>query len=190
MTNTAVVSGSVAAIAQRDQKSIAHAFMSATEIILVDTSGSMEATDSTGGQSRYDVACQELRKLQAVLPGKLAIFAYSSNCVFCPSGTPMLLSENTNLLGALKYVLGADGTVNYTVISDGYPNPGQDLDILALVKSMSSRVNAIFAGAVEDIIGRDFMNRLAAAGRGRMETSAKSEALSDSVIKLLEGGSK
>ena len=180
-----LVPGSLGQIAARDKSSIARVFMDCDEIILVDTSGSMMSEDSTGGQSRYSVACQELCKLQRDLPGKLAIFAFSDSCVFCPNGVPGLLKGGTRLLDALKYVIAADGTVGFTVISDGYPDSGTDDSIVMLVRQMKSRVNAIFAGGSEDHDGRMFMKKLADAGRGRDGFSDRSKDLQETVMLLM-----
>ena len=186
MSSNELVPGSLGAVARRDRMSIAQMFMDADEIILVDTSGSMMTLDSTGGLSRYDVACQELRKLQRDLSGKLAIFSFSTTCVFCPSGVPTMLRHDTNLLGALQYVIGADGCVNYTIISDGYPDPGTDHEIIQLVSTMMSRVNTVFAGPTEDERGRKFMDQLAHVGRGKSSLSAHAEDLSSAVKLLME----
>lgn len=186
MESTSLVTGSIANIAQRDNISLAEAFLSADEIILVDVSYSMNSKDSTGGQSRHAVACSELRRLQRDLPGKLAIFEFSNACMFCPGGVPSHPRGGTDLLGALKYVQGADGTVNFTVISDGYPDPGTDHEIIKLVSQMQSRINTIFAGPVEDEIGRKFMEQLAQAARGKSAFSASASDLSSSFTKLLE----
>lgn len=186
--NNALVAGSIGSIAMRDNTSIAKAFLNATDIILVDTSGSMDIQDSTGGQKRYDVACQELRKLQKRLQGQLAIFSFSNECIFCPSGNPIYLGDETNLLEALQHVEGADGTVNYTIISDGYPS-GNESEIFALVSRMTSRVNCIFAGPVEDYQGRDFLYKLAQVGRGKSTVAANATDLGESAMKLLAGAS-
>jgi len=181
-----IVTGSIGAIAQRDGMSIAEAFLSADEIILFDKSYSMAHNDSTGGQSRFTVGCGELRRLQRDLPGKIAIFEFSTSCTFCPGGVPSQPDGGTNLLGALKFVQGADGTVNFTVISDGYPDPGTDYQIINLASQMMSRINTVFAGPVEDETGRKFMEQLAQAARGRSAFSANASDLSSSVMKLLE----
>lgn len=188
--NNQLVPGSLGAIAKRNGQSLAESFLSVDEIILVDTSQSMAATDSTGGRSRYDVACQELRRLQAELPGKLAIFSFSNRCVLCPSGVPKFIGMGTNLLGAINYILGADGTVGITIISDGYPDPGQDHQIISLASQMTSRINTIFAGPVEDEAGRKFMAQLAQSARGKTHLSARAEDLSSGVKFLLSGGKK
>ena len=108
MNNLATVPGSINAIAQQSGKSIAETFVSADVIVIVDTSGSMGQHDSTGGQTRYDVACKELANLQASLPGKIAVLAFSDDVQFCPSGVPTFLSGSTQLDKALKFAKIAD----------------------------------------------------------------------------------
>ena len=48
---TAIIQGSMSAIAKQSGKSIAETFINANAIIIVDTSGSMHATDSRGPAS-------------------------------------------------------------------------------------------------------------------------------------------
>jgi len=186
MDNSQIVVGSLGQIASRDNMSLADVFMNCDHIILVDTSGSMHEKDSTGGRSRYEVACDELRKIQRDLPGKLGIFSYSDECVFCPNGIPTMLGQGTGMLDAMRYVEPVDGTIkSYIIISDGYPDPGTENNILALAGRMSTPVNTIFAGGVEDKMGREFMNQLAIAGRGKTSFSASASDLSSSAMKLL-----
>lgn len=181
-----VVRGSQAQIAQRDGVSLAKVFMNADWIVIVDTSGSMEEEDSTGGLSRYQVACNELRRVQGNMPGVIAIFAFSNSVVYCPSGVPDMLGEGTDMLGAINFVSKVDGAVKgFLLISDGYPDPGTDYDIINTVSQMISRVDTIFAGPVEDTIGRKFMEQVAAAGRGSSVFSASASGLGDAAQKLL-----
>jgi hypothetical protein len=70
---TAIVVGSVADVAAKSGMSIAEAFISVEAVAIVDVSGSMSSADSRGGQRRYDVACQELTKLQAAMPDRYKI---------------------------------------------------------------------------------------------------------------------
>ena len=103
MNTTQLVKGSLSAIAQQEGKSIAESFVNADCIIICDTSGSMEAHDSRDGRSRYEVACEELKNLQASLPGKLALLSFSDDVVFCPSGVPFNYQGGTHLDKALKF---------------------------------------------------------------------------------------
>lgn len=184
--NTNLVQGSLGQIANRDNISLADAFLNADEIVLVDTSGSMKTNDSTGGLSRYNVACTELVRLQHDLPGKIALFSFSDECLFCPSGIPVLLGGGTNLLRAINHVIGADSLVGFTIISDGYPDPGTDHQIIDLASRMQSRINTIFAGPVEDETGRRFMQQLAQVARGKSHLSANAADLSGGMKLLLE----
>ncbi|HOR01504.1 MAG TPA: VWA domain-containing protein [Anaerolineae bacterium] len=103
METQAIVPGSLSAIAAREGQSLAETFLNADAVILVDTSGSMMSGDSRGGRSRYNVALEELAHLQAHMPGKLAVIAFSDSTVFAPGGQPPLLGSGTNLAGALRF---------------------------------------------------------------------------------------
>jgi len=50
MHNTAIVPGSIGAIAKSNRTSIAETFANADVVIIVDTSGSMHTNDSRGGK--------------------------------------------------------------------------------------------------------------------------------------------
>src|SRR3990172_5407518 len=111
--NTQLVKGSLSAIAQQNNQSIAETFINADVIIIVDTSGSMAACDSRGDRSRYDVACEELKNLQASLPGKLALLSFSDDVIFCPSGVPFNY-EGGDGQAFLKRLAKASGGQNVT----------------------------------------------------------------------------
>jgi Mg-chelatase subunit ChlD len=150
--------GSLQAIAQRDGMSLAESFISADAIILVDVSGSMAGTP-------YQQACDELRKLQADLPGKVAVIAFSDRPAFAPSGVPHFSSGGTDLARALAFVHVADGCdMRFIVISDGYPNDAEAA--LAQARKFTSRIDTVFIGAEGDA-GADFLRQLAAASGGQ-----------------------
>ena len=120
MNSTALVPGSLGAIAQHNGTSIAESFLSANCIIICDTSASMSATDSRGGKSRYEVELEELTRLQSHQPGKICVISFSSTVMFCPAGTPTNLYGGTNLAGALDFAKVADVPgMRFVVISDG-----------------------------------------------------------------------
>ena len=144
---TAIVPGSLSAVATSGHISLAESFINADHIVLVDVSGSMTERDSRDGQSRYDVACQELRKLQGELPGSIAIVAFASKPQFCPSGVPMMDTATgfgTDLAQGLRFIAPADGLVDVWVISDGEPNNEQEA--LTIARRMTSRINAVYVG--------------------------------------------
>ena len=195
MSTTSIIPGSLSAIAQNSGGSIAEAFIGADNVIIVDTSASMEAVDNpdweaidrnpfaTGGKTRYDRAIDELAKLQASLPGKIAVISFSSSAVFCPSGTPTFLHGGTDLAEALRFAWIADGCdLHFIVISDGCPDDAAAA--LREAKRYESRIDCVYIGP-EDGQGRSFLRRLAAASGGQYSTSAGAQDLANSVTKLL-----
>lgn len=181
--NTSIIQGSLSAIAAQNNKSIAETFINADVIIIVDTSGSMKITDSRGGRSRYTVACEELQKLQASLPGKLAVLSFSDDVMFCPSGIPYDYSNMTDLAKALKFARVADvAGIRFIVISDGEPD--SEDEALKVAKTFNARIDTIYVGP-ENGEGREFLKRLAAASGGQGVTAAQVKELAATVEKLL-----
>lgn len=170
-----LVPGSLAAVAKRDNQSIAETFLSADAIILVDTSGSMCGRP-------YDQACAELRKLQADLPGKIAVIAFSDRPEFAPGGTPRYIGSGTDLARALDFIHAADGCdIRFIVISDGYPD---DADAaLRVARRFTSRIDTVFIGEPGSA-GAAFLARLAAASGGQHSTNAVSQ-IAERVERLL-----
>jgi len=183
--NTQIIQGSLGAIAQQNGKSIAESFVNADCIILVDTSSSMGQHDSRGGQSRYEVACEELKNLQASLPGKLALLSFSDDVIFCPNGIPFNYGSMTDLAKVLKFAKMGDVTgMRFIVISDGEPN--DEDSALAVAKTYKNRISTIYVGP-EGGGGQDFLKRLAKASGGENITDFKVKELSNSVQHLLKG---
>jgi hypothetical protein len=183
MSNNAIIQGSLGAIAAQSNQSIAETFINADVIIIVDTSGSMGACDSRGGRSRYEVACEELKNLQASLPGKLALLSFSDQVLFCPNGIPYNFDGGTDLAGALKFAKVADVTgMRFIVISDGEPHSEEDA--LRVAKTFKARIDCIFVGP-EGGSGQAFLNRLAKASGGQGVTAEKVKELSTTVRGLL-----
>lgn len=177
--STAVIKGSVGDIARRSGRTLAEAFLLVDAIVIVDTSGSMEQRDVSRSEikvSRYQEACEQLRKLQAQMPGKIAVIAFSSSPVYCPDGQAKLLSGSTNLAAALEIVIPADDCdLRFIVVSDGEPDNEQAcLDIAAKLKT---RIDTIYIGP-PDGRGKDFLRRLAAIRAGQSATQA------DEILKL------
>jgi len=178
------VTGSLEDQARRNHQSLAESFASADVVVIVDTSGSMAATDSRGGRSRYDVACDELAALQAHMPGKIAVLAFSDSTVFAPSGVPPFLSAGTNLAGALRFAKVADVPgMRFIVISDGEPD--SEVTALAVASTYQNRIDVIFVGPESYPRGRDFLQRLAEASGGKLVTADRANELAASVETLL-----
>lgn len=192
--SNAIVPGSLQAIAQSSGASIAETFINAETIIVVDVSGSMTIQDVTSaswetglqkGPSRYDRACQELADLQADLPGKIAVVAFSSAVEFCPSGRPVFQGGGTDLAAALKFVHVADECdIRFIVISDGEPD--DEARALKAARKFRSKIDTIFVGPAGGA-GQDFLRRLANASGGQNITANQVKDLSKNVQKLLVG---
>jgi hypothetical protein len=181
---TAIIPGSIGAIAKQEGKSLAETFINADVIVIVDTSGSMSEEDSRGNKSRYDVACEELATLQASLPGKIGVFAFSSSTIFCPGGQPPYLGAKTNLVGALQFVKVADvANMRFIVISDGEPDdPDKALKIASTYKN---RIDVIYVGNETFGYGRAFLQKLAEASGGQAVTADRAKELAPTIQKLL-----
>jgi len=185
VTTTALITGSLGAIAQQEGKTIAESFLSADVLLVVDMSGSMSAHDAPGGKSRYEAAESELRRLQEQNPGKIAVIAFSDTAEFCPTGIPRRMGAGTNLAGALRFVKPADGTgVRFIVISDGEPD--DPALALSVARSFSSKIDCVYIGPEDGYGGgRKFLQQLAAASGGTYCQGDAPGLLADQVTLLL-----
>ena len=184
MNNNSIIPGSLGAVAKTNRMSIAQTFLSADCIVLVDTSGSMDATDSRGGRTRYDVACSELAYLQNANPGKLAVLSFSDDVMFNPDGRPMHYAGGTNLVKALKFMRVADVPgVKFILISDGEPSAPEEC--LAIAKTYKNRIDVIYVGPEDRPSGREFLTRLSQATGGVLVSSDRAKELGATVQNLL-----
>ncbi len=181
----AIVPGSLSAVAKRDGVSLAESFVNADAVIIVDTSGSMNTHDSRGGKSRYKVALEELAQLQANMPGRLAVIAFSSTTVFVPGGQPPFLGGMTDLAGALRFAKVADVPgMRFVIVSDGEPD--DERAALTVAQSYSNRIDTVFVGPENDWHGgRAFLQRLAAASGGRHIAADRVQQLAEKTERLL-----
>ena len=183
MSNSIVV-GSIADIAEKTGTSIAESFLSCDALVIVDVSGSMAANDSRGKRSRYEVALEELAKLQASMPGKVAVVAFSDGAEFVPGGVPMLMGGGTDLAAALRFARMADGAdMRFIVVSDGEP----DDETAALYEAQlyEAHIDTVFVGPERYPVGRSFLQRLAAASGGRSVTADRAQELAVTLETLL-----
>ncbi len=186
--NTSIVAGSLSDVAQRKGESVAESFMQADTVIVVDVSGSMDTCDSRDGLSRYTVACQELTHLQASLPGKVAVVAFSEAVEFVPGGVPSFMGKGTALHLALEFVRIADGTVGFIVISDGQPD--DPASCLRIARTFRSKIDCVFTGPEGDLYGgAAFLRQLAEASGGQYVLAAQAQELAKKVETLMLGSS-
>jgi uncharacterized protein with von Willebrand factor type A (vWA) domain len=143
----------------------------------------MHQTDARGGKSRYDVACDELKTLQAAMPGKIALLSFSDDVLFCPAGVPTDFGSLTNLAKALKFAKMADvKNIRFVVISDGEPD--SETDALMVARTYKNRIDTIYVGP-DGGEGQDFLRRLAAQSHGKNITTESVKQLADNVQRLL-----
>ena len=182
---TSLVTGSIGQIMRDSGKSLAETWLNVDACILVDISGSMDQSDARGGKSRYDVAQEELARLQANLPGKLAIIAFSRETIFVPSGSLPGTQGTTNLAGALKFARAADKIpdMRFIVISDGEPD--DEREALSEAKLYRNKIDTVYVGP-DGGSGQAFLNKLARSKGGEALTKPKLEQLASGVMKLLE----
>ncbi len=187
MENHQLVPGSISALAKSQNTSIAETFINADVIVMVDTSGSMASRDSTGGRSRYEVACDELATLQASLPGKIAVIAFSSNVQFCPSGVPFNFGAGTNMTRVLQFAKVADiPGMRFILISDGRPD--EPSETLSMARRYTNKIDVIYVGPESDSNGRMFLEQLAAATGGQAITVDCAKELQQGITLLLGQG--
>lgn len=182
--STALVRGSIGAVARESGRSLAETFIDAECVVIVDTSSSMADRDSRGGRSRYDVACEELRFLQENNEGKVAVLSFSHECIFCPNGVPVDLGGGTSLDKALQFAKVADVPgIRFIVISDGEPDSEERA--LAVARTYHNRIDTIFVGPEERPYGLDFLRRLAAESGGLNATADRAQELYITAERLL-----
>jgi Mg-chelatase subunit ChlD len=181
-----IIQGSLGQIARDSNHSIAETFVSADAIVLCDTSGSMNTPDAPGGVSRYDALLKELRILQSIMPGKIAVIAFSSiTPVFCPDGVPAMMGGGTDVTGALKFAKIADipGAMKFIVISDGQMD--NEISAIETARTFNNSISVIYVGPESDPTGRDALQQLAKASGGQSITADRTQGLALSTQKLL-----
>lgn len=181
-----IVPGSIAQYAAEQGISVAESFTNAAIIVIVDTSGSMAASDSRGHKTRYAVACEELATLQKNNPGKIAVISFSSDAMFCPGGVPHNYGQGTSVHLGLDFAKIADGLPSLkriVLISDGEPDNRQAA--LDSAKTFKTKIDCIFVGPETEQAGRAFLNELAKASGGQSITSAAAQDLAGKVERLM-----
>lgn len=178
------VRGSLQESQKNRNVTFAEAFMTVDAIVIVDISASMSQQDvpcEGGMTSRWAEANNQLRRLQAKHPSKIAVVAFSDNTEFCPSGVLPPVRSSTNMLGALQFVAPADDTgIKFIVVSDGEPDSPDAT--LAFARTLKSPVHTIFVGSGR---GKDFMDQLAQATKGRAVVKGV-ELLEENITLLLK----
>lgn len=184
MNHNQIVAGSIAAMAEQSGQPLALSMMDVEIVILVDTSGSMMYHDSRDSRSRYDVACEELSKLQAANPGKILVLSFSDNTELCLGGIPRFTGGGTYVDEALRFAKEYDlPGMQFFLISDG--EPFDERSALQIARTYQNHISTIFVGPENNPAGREFLRRLAEATGGQTVTADRAKELAASVTRLL-----
>ena len=169
--------GSLSQVAEEKGITVEQAFANAEIVVVIDQSGSMCMQDARDGQERFDVAEDELRKIQEAYPGAVAVFEFSDNIRFCPDAV-------TNLTDALRYIKQADNLYEIVVISDGEPD--NEYTAMNVARTFKGPIHTIYIGE-EGREGQDFLRKLAQATGGKQFQADKPGELMPGVVALLTG---
>lgn len=188
MNISAIVPGSLGAMAEQNNSSLAETFLSCDVLLLVDMSGSMSANDAPDGLSRYEAAERDIVNLQGSNQGKIALVVFGNYCLFCPGGIPDRLGGSTDLAGALRFIKPADDCgLRIIVISDGEPN--SERDALKVAAKFKSSLQTVYCGPEDDHAGgRRFLKKLANATGGQAVQSDAPGLVGEQVEKLMVAG--
>ena len=170
-----ITRGSLADVARSQGQTLAEAFLSCDAVVIVDTSASMNVCDvgEDRTRSRYLAACDELRRLQESMPGKVAVVSFSGSTEFCPGGIPRYIGSTTAMQDALAFVKIADGTgIKLILISDGEPNSPSET--LRVARTFTTKIDTVFIGQPGSP-GAEFLKQLSAATGGIATTQKTSE---------------
>ena len=185
MANQNLVKGSLSEVAKKNGTGLAAGFMNVKCFVMVDVSGSMLDRDAGSGKTRYDMACEQLKHLQAENPGEIAVACFSGAAQFCPGGVPVMIGDTTDVGAALRMMLMADGAgIRLVLISDGEPD--NEPEALSMAAKFKSKIDTIFVGR-EDGYGREFLRKLSAATGGISITNAPEQLgkLEQNITKLI-----
>ena len=186
MNKYEITKGSISDLMNKEDLSLAESFLTCDCVVLFDVSGSMECKDGTG-MTRFERGVEQLKNLQASMPGKIAVVQFADSVQFMPGGVPAmhLSGYGTDLAAGLRFIRIADvPEMRFVVISDGAP----DSEAMALneAQKFTEKIDTVYIGS-EGGDGLDFLRRLAKASGGQNLDSA-AENIEKDVIYLLNAG--
>jgi hypothetical protein len=161
--------GSLSHMSKQSGESLTNVFFTGVDVIcILDSSGSMGATDGHNFKSRLDVAISELERIQADYPGNVALIEFADEVCFQPNGVPLQrVGGGTNMAAALEFVLPADGCdFQFILISDGQPD--SEHSTLKVAAKFTDPIHTVYCGPEDDRNGgQAFLRRLAQATGGK-----------------------
>ena len=196
-SDASIAEGSLKDIAQRQDMSLAEAFAGARLIILLDVSGSMDEKDAPSQDgfliTRHDAAEMQVRNLQSKYEGKVALFVFSDDVLFCPNGVPIRLNGLTAMNNALRYIKRADGIgIDIVLISDGQPTDGIQ-ETLKTASTFKQKIDCIYIGSDNErydnyygeVSGKEFLKQLAELTGGNYVKTEEIAIFEEDVERLL-----
>lgn len=191
MPDQAIVVGSLSDVAERTVTgALAESFVGAKCVAIIDLSGSMELPDGKDNLPRYQVAFNELAKLQADMPGEVAVIGFADSTMFFPGGKPVmgLCGFSTNLARALDFARLADVEgIRFVLVSDGQPN--DELDALEAACKFQNRIDVIHIGSGRGS-GVEFLEKLSKMSGGQLVARDHFAGLAESAQNLLAEGER
>jgi len=112
------------------------------------------------GKSKYENLCIAARPYAGQAQG----IVFSGHAAFCDLENIPYFGGGTNLEAALQKARSIEPR-HLLVICDGYP--GNPEGCLAQARSIDCIIDTLYVGPPDDTTGIEFMQQLAAAGRGR-----------------------
>lgn len=174
-------------VANKENMSLAETWAGCELMVLCDGSGSMMATDSRHGNSRFETLEEEVKRIQEQNPGKIAIVSFSDMAMWNPDGNPRYYGSGTDMVSALEYAKRVDGMgVRIIMISDGEPDSKSET--LRLAGTFKTKIDTIFVGREGDARGRNFLADLAEATGGTHQDDFRVDKLAEKVTLLLTSG--
>lgn len=167
---TALVKGSLQDTMDRKRITVADAMLDVELVVVLDCSGSMNASVTNSYQGGYrtkrQVATRELETLQNDKPGRVALVTFSDDVEFQPSGRPPNAGGCTSMHRALKFVKDLDDIgMKLCLISDGGPTDATPEEVVKLAATFKSGISTIYIGPETDK-GAELMRRIAEVSGG------------------------
>lgn len=159
------VRGSLVQVSQASNKPLAKVMLGISAVILFDSSSSM-GLSAGGSESRYELAHRELSRLQAEIPGKIAVVAFGETVAFCPDGNPPAPHGGTAMTEALEFCKLFDiKSTKFILISDGAPNNRDTA--LDVAKTYKNTIHTVYTGKSGSEYAEAFLREVSTVSGGR-----------------------
>lgn len=138
------VRGSLLHFSQSTNKPLAKVILGVSAVVIFDSSASM-GLPADGGGTRYESAIRELNRIQAEIPGKIAVVSFGESVKLCVDGVPAAPTGGTALTEALEFCRIFDAKpMRFVLIGDGSPNNPETA--LATARLYRNKIDSAFIG--------------------------------------------